>query len=113
MESSAEFGRSAAAKWKDAYSRLFGRVGTLLLGRANSDRMRPSILTVMMALSLAAASGSAAIPFIFGSPGRPLVEFAFPLSAIWALIVIVAVFRCGARGLWTVVSLPLALTRLT
>jgi hypothetical protein len=62
-----------------------------------------------MALSLLVALGSALTPAISGLNERSLNYFSYPLSAMWTIIVVFAVLRCGKRGLLTLVGLPFAL----
>jgi hypothetical protein len=102
-------GGSSSARLNDAYSRLIECVGDLLIGRSNGIRVRLSFLSVTLALSLAMALGSALIPAVYGLTGQSLPLFSFPLSAMWTVTVVVAVRRCGVRGLWTLIGLPFAI----
>jgi hypothetical protein len=86
-----------------------GCIGDILTGNPNAPRLRFSFLSAMIALSLATALGSALAPAVYGLTDRSLLHFSYPLSAAWALIAILAVRRCGARGLWTLAGLPFAL----
>jgi hypothetical protein len=92
-----------------AYSRLIKCVGDLLIGRSNGIRVRLSFLSVTLALSLTMALGSALIPAVYHLTKQSLYLFSFPLSAMWIVTVVVAVWRCGVRGLWTLVGLPFAM----
>jgi hypothetical protein len=107
-------GLSAVAEWKaklnEAYSRLFGRIGNMLLGRPNAIRMQLLFLPVMIALSLAMALGSALAPYCGPAQMESTINhWSYPLSAMWILAVVFMVRRCRVVGLWTLAGLPFAL----
>jgi len=90
----------------NAYSRLVGRIGRILLG--SGPMIRVSFFVGMMTLCLSIAMAAFVSPVIFGVSERSLFHLSYPLSVAWIAFVVVTIVRLRIRGLWTLIGLPFA-----
>lgn len=97
---------SIVAGLNNAYARLIGRVGRMLLVCGPS--MRVSFLAGVTTLSLCIAIAAVVTPVIPGTSERSLFYVSYPLSVAWVAFVIFTMVRLRTRGLWALIGLPFA-----